>query len=173
MTTTIKCPITKPVLQVGSKGQSVREMQQILNQRLAEFDVIALSPLQIKVDGDFGILTQNAVKYLQCLAYLTVDGVVGVKTWTFLCDGTSSLPVLRVKSTGNIVKLVQQALKEGAYYTGTVDGVFGAITEKAVKEFQVNRSLVADGIIGRKTWDALIKLDVHSFSCHTSIYPGC
>lgn len=35
------------------------------------------------------------------------------------------------------------------------DGKFGPLTEEAVKEFQTAHGLVADGIVGAKTWAAL------------------
>ena len=35
------------------------------------------------------------------------------------------------------------------------DGKFGPLTEEAVKEFQKAHGLVADGIVGEKTWAAL------------------
>ncbi|XRG80045.1 peptidoglycan-binding protein [Rossellomorea sp. GAMAL-10_SWC] len=36
-----------------------------------------------------------------------------------------------------------------------VDGIFGTLTEKAVKEFQRKNDLVVDGIVGVKTWGKL------------------
>jgi peptidoglycan hydrolase-like protein with peptidoglycan-binding domain len=36
-----------------------------------------------------------------------------------------------------------------------VDGVFGAETEKAVRQFQADHGLTVDGVVGRKTWAAL------------------
>jgi peptidoglycan hydrolase-like protein with peptidoglycan-binding domain len=173
MTTTIKCPTSKPTLQLGSKGQAVRDMQAIVNQRLVQFDVLSTPALQIAVDGDFGSETQNAVKYLQCLAFLAIDGIVGSKTWAFLCDGTASLPVLRINSTGNTVKLVQKALKDSGYYTGAIDGIFGSQTDKVVRNFQASNSLTVDGVIGRNTWAALIKSNPHSSICYADIYPAC
>lgn len=37
-----------------------------------------------------------------------------------------------------------------------VDGVFGSITEEAVKTFQRENGLKADGIVGDKTWNKLL-----------------
>ena len=43
-----------------------------------------------------------------------------------------------------------------ASYAIAVDGVFGAATERAVKSFQSARGLSADGVIGARTWTALL-----------------
>jgi peptidoglycan hydrolase-like protein with peptidoglycan-binding domain len=47
------------------------------------------------------------------------------------------------------VEAVQRRLGIG------VDGDFGAKTEAAVKEFQRNRGLDPDGVVGKQTWAAL------------------
>lgn len=39
----------------------------------------------------------------------------------------------------------------------TVDGIWGTKTNKAVLAFQKDKGLDADGIVGAKTWDALLK----------------
>ncbi len=52
------------------------------------------------------------------------------------------------------VKTLQQALKKAGYKVGT-DGLFGQGTQTAVKQFQRDRRLVADGIVGAGTWRAL------------------
>jgi peptidoglycan hydrolase-like protein with peptidoglycan-binding domain len=38
----------------------------------------------------------------------------------------------------------------------TVDGVFGSLTVGKVTAFQTSRSLLADGVVGPKTWAALV-----------------
>jgi hypothetical protein len=58
-------------------------------------------------------------------------------------------------SNGEDVKVVQSKLKELGYLHDSVDGIFGTKTEKAVKAFQKNAGLVADGIVGIKTIAAL------------------
>jgi len=50
---------------------------------------------------------------------------------------------------------VQQALKAAGYYNGNVDGKLGTGTKAAIKKFQKDQGLNADGVIGEKTWKAL------------------
>ncbi len=52
-------------------------------------------------------------------------------------------------------KTVQTKLKRWGYYTGAVDGIYGAKTKAAVKSFQRKNGLTADGIVGPKTAAAL------------------
>ena len=61
------------------------------------------------------------------------------------------MEVLKKGSRGNDVKTLQRLLH---LYE---DGIFGTLTEEAVKEFQAAHGLVADGIVGQKTWEALQK----------------
>jgi len=63
--------------------------------------------------------------------------------------------VLKQGSTGTTVKQIQQKLKNWGYYTGSVDGIFGSGTKKAVVYFQTKNGLTADGIVGTKTLQAL------------------
>lgn len=62
---------------------------------------------------------------------------------------------LKVGSSGSDVKRLQQQLKTLGYYTGSVDGDFGAGTEAAVKAFQQRNGLSADGKAGKYTLDKL------------------
>lgn len=63
--------------------------------------------------------------------------------------------VYKQGSSGATVKKIQQKLKNWGYYSGSVDGIYGAKTKAAVKYFQRKNGLTADGVAGDKTLAAL------------------
>ena len=63
--------------------------------------------------------------------------------------------VLRQGSRGEQVRQIQTRLKNWGYYKGTVDGVFGPQTYRAVVEFQRKNGLKVDGIVGPQTLAAI------------------
>lgn len=141
-----------PVLQLGSQGKKVQELQQLLKTRLPG----AAGYHNLAVDGVFGPVTQSAVRDFQSFVFLVVDGIVGPKTWKALYAGTPvDMPILKRGSRGEAVKTVQTVLKELRYYTGNVDGDFGMLTETAVKAFQQRLKLAVDGVVGSLTWNQL------------------
>lgn len=54
-------------------------------------------------------------------------------------------------SKGDEVRRIQNKLKELGFYNGSVNGVYGSATKKAVIAFQKNCGITADGIAGPKT----------------------
>lgn len=74
---------------------------------------------------------------------------------SLLPDESEEAAVLRAGSTGGEVKEVQRRLKQWGYYSGEVDGVFGAGTKAAVIAFQEKNGLTADGVVGLATYRAL------------------
>lgn len=64
-------------------------------------------------------------------------------------DNISTLS--KLGSRGNEVRKIQTKLKELGYYRGSVDGIFGVDTQKAVRSFQKNCGITSDGIAGPKT----------------------
>lgn len=62
----------------------------------------------------------------------------------------------RLKSKDR-VKQIQTALKKAGFYKGVVDGKTGSQTKSAIKAFQKSKGLIADGIVGQRTWDELSK----------------
>ena len=74
-----------------------------------------------------------------------VDGIAGPNT-------LNGSPMVRRGARGNITKLIQEKLGISA------DGIFGANTEVAVKNYQRTNGLSVDGIVGRNTWRKLLNL---------------
>lgn len=80
---------------------------------------------------------------------LAVDGLKGPKT-------LAACPTVRKGAKGNITRLIQKRLNSVGFHLST-DGIFGSGTHNAVKVFQKNRDLEQDGIVGRNTWNWLLK----------------
>jgi peptidoglycan hydrolase-like protein with peptidoglycan-binding domain len=73
-------------------------------------------------------------------------------------DGYSpeTAPLLYQGRTGDTVEEVQSLLEDLGFFYGVIDGVYGSRTTSSVVTFQRSRNLVADGIIGENTWEALL-----------------
>lgn len=65
------------------------------------------------------------------------------------------METIREGARGAFVEYLQLALSRTGYSLG-IDGVFGRNTRRAVLAFQSANSLPADGIVGPRTWDALM-----------------
>jgi zinc D-Ala-D-Ala carboxypeptidase len=63
--------------------------------------------------------------------------------------------MLKKGSRGTEVRKLQEQLNKLGYNAGAVDGIFGNKTHNAVKAFQKDNGLVADGIVGPKTQNKL------------------
>ncbi len=69
-------------------------------------------------------------------------------------DEPAPRPTLRLTARGVDVELLQVLLIEAGLETD-IDGIFGRHTESLVRDFQANRGLTADGIVGPRTWAEL------------------
>ncbi|MDK0523387.1 peptidoglycan-binding protein [Streptomyces sp. ML-6] len=128
-----------PTLRASAKGTSVTALQHLLNSR----------GQSLAVDGSFGPATTAGVKAFQKAQRLTVDGVVGVGTWSRL------VTTLREGAKGPAVKAAQTLLKARGQAVA-VDGAFTAAVTAKVKAFQKSAGLTADGVVGARTWAALL-----------------
>lgn len=63
----------------------------------------------------------------------------------------SNASIVYTATTTSQNKVIQQRLKKWGYYNGAVDGILGPKSIAAIKKFQRNNGLVADGIVGQKT----------------------
>lgn len=68
--------------------------------------------------------------------------------------GTTGRPTLYQGSTGPYVELLQNKLR-GTGENIQVDGIFGSDTKAKVQKFQEAMKLDVDGVVGRRTWEAL------------------
>ena len=83
------------------------------------------------------------------------DEVAELKNVSY--DGEVVFMTLRKGCSGEDVKELQADLILHGYNPGTADGYFGSKTEAAVKAFQRDYGLTADGVVGPKTWAVLIE----------------
>jgi len=79
---------------------------------------------------------------------------------------------LRKGDEGPDVVTLQQALAELGYLSGAADGNFGTGTQTAVKKFQEDNGLDADGIAGRMTQEALFAKSSVTPIPETTVAPG-
>ena len=109
----------------------------------------------LAVDSIYGRLTKAAlVRALQTElnrqagANLAVDGIFGSKTASAIFNIKSGMQ-------GNLTRILQALLLCNGYPSGGFDGIFGAGTESAVREYQYHHALEVDGIAGKQTFEAL------------------
>jgi peptidoglycan hydrolase-like protein with peptidoglycan-binding domain len=134
--------LTWPVEQQGSTGENVRTVQYL----------VTAQGHPTAVDGVFGSATKTAVAAFQSSRGLGADGIVGPQTWPQL--------IIEVQqgTTGDAVRAVQSQIHsrgDGANQV-TVDGIFGPMTNDAVRAFQALLGLTVDGIAGPQTWNYLV-----------------
>ena len=173
--------VSHELLKQGSRGDSVRTLQQMLIEA-------GYSVGPDGADGDFGTNTYYAVRRFQIEHNLEVDGIVGEETWAALekvlkkeeepkpspsepekpiqndedavPKAVLKLPLLKEDSEdslGPYVKFAQSALACWGY-TIVIHGIFGKEMTQKVMDFQEKKGLIVDGEIGPETWKALLKI---------------
>lgn len=141
----------------NSSGATVSKVQTELK---------ALGYYSGKVTGNAGPKTVAAIKSFQGKNGLTADGIAGPQTIAKIdaayeakggssSGSGSSASGLKLNSKGTDVRNLQQDLTTLGYYWAEITGNFGAKTETAVKRFQEENGLTADGVAGTKTLNAI------------------
>lgn len=119
-----------------------------------------------QITGNAGPKTVAAIKSFQGKNGLTADGIAGPQTIAKIdaayeakggssSGSGSSASGLKLNSKGTDVRNLQQDLTTLGYYWAEITGNFGAKTETAVKRFQEENGLTADGVAGTKTLNAV------------------
>lgn len=137
-----------PLIKDGSRGNYVKIAQYYLQ----------IYGYNISADGIFGNVTASAIKEFQTDNGLSADGIVGRQTWTKLALPNPSAFVLGIGSKGSPVWYLQNKLLSKLYPVAA-DGIFGKNTQNAVRAFQAESGLAADGVVGPLTWAALNTLN--------------
>jgi peptidoglycan hydrolase-like protein with peptidoglycan-binding domain len=151
------------VLRLGSTGFEVEALQRQLQD---------LNFFGGQANGIYGEDTVAAVREFQRFSRLTDDGVAGPDTFqelnrysyggtgnnppaaTFYDSSFSSAAAPASQGTDLVVQ-VQRSLRDRGYYRGSIDGLDGPETQRAVERFQRDRGLRVDGVIGQETLSAL------------------
>jgi len=135
-----------PTLSIGSRGPDVVRLQRVLVM-MKELDYTDIT-------GAYGPVTrQSVIDFQEGSVGLAADGVCGPLTWAAL-PADPDTPRLARGSSGREVRALQSGLTTyaGAVPPGTVDGLFGPRTEASVRDYQKDRSIAVDGIVGNVTW---------------------
>jgi N-acetylmuramoyl-L-alanine amidase len=139
----------------GDRGEAVLDIQ-------ARLGVLGYR-IDLQEHGEFGPTTEQAVREFQQRRQLLVDGEVGDLTWHELVEASYSLGdrILYLRYPyyrGDDVRGLQAALNMLGFDAGREDGIFGARTDRGIREFQRNVGLPQDGIVGTTTVEALARL---------------
>lgn len=144
----------------GDGGPSVTDLQRRLSRATGE---------SIPATGQFDDALERHVRSFQRSRGIAADGIVGPETWRNLLEagfrlGDRLLWHTRIMMRGDDVATLQHQLNLLGFDSGAEDGIFGALTQTAVEEFQRNIGLVVDGIVGPNTIAMLTRVqrDYHS-----------
>lgn len=86
--------------------------------------------------------------FWQIIAIIVLNAMV-ITAIGFAYENTQTLSSLG--SRGQEVRQIQRKLQNLGFYSGSVDGIYGTATQKAVRRFQKSCGISADGIAGPKT----------------------
>ena len=107
------------------------------------------------INGTYDEKTMEAVKKLQEMNGLTVDGIYGTSTYNLLYSDEVKANIVALGEQSELVKKYQQILINLGYLEGEADGNFGLGTQNAIKAFQSRNDQVVDGYLGPDTRAAL------------------
>lgn len=107
----------------------------------------------------FGPATEEAVKLFQDMNDLTSDGVATADTQSKLFSDRANAFVLSEGANSLAVSQLQSRLRELGYLDANSTAYYGTATVDAVKRFQQQNDLDADGKVGISTWTKIFSSD--------------
>ena len=108
-----------------------------------------------QINGNFDAATDTAVKKMQEVNHLTIDGTVGQATINLLYSDEVKANMIALGEHSDIVKKYQNRLIALGYLSGEADGNFGLSTQNAIRAFQSRNDQVVDGYLGPDTRNIL------------------
>ncbi|MEI3604777.1 NlpC/P60 family protein [Pseudogracilibacillus sp. SE30717A] len=142
-------PIIQDKLLTEADGLAYGENSKIV--RNLQYKLTKLGHYDDGIDGVYGLLTEHAIKGFQSSHEITVTGAADKQTMEALImaerqseiDEIAELArTINYDSTYEEVRAVQEVLFYYGYYTGTVDGLYGPLTEDAVNQI-INLNLLS------------------------------
>lgn len=94
---------------------------------------------------------KNRIVLIRQTAVTLLLNLLVLAALSFLYPSPAAEALSKNGSTGAEVKAIQETLKDRGLYSGSIDGIYGAGTQAAVKKFQKQQGLTADGIAGPLT----------------------
>lgn len=146
--------VDEALAQPGDNSQIVTEVIA----SLARLGLLRTSPHTLDTD------VISALAHFQQARGLSATGILTRSTYRALEEarwrlGDRNLSVIPgALMRGDDVTTLQQRLTEMGFDCGRVDGIYGPLTESAVKDFQRQVGVSSDGIMGVGTYKALIRL---------------
>lgn len=111
-------------------------------------------------------MNKYKIKFHSLISIILIGCILFIGSFTAISlNNTAEQTLSKQGSRGEEVKSIQTKLKENGLYNGTIDGIFGIQTQKAVKEFQKKNNLNPDGIAGPQT---LSKLNISTTNTNTT-----
>jgi len=147
----------------GENDEKIKTYQK----KLKELGYLTTTP-----DGNYGSDTVAAVKRFQTNSGLIADGYLGPRTLELLLSSEAQGNALQLGMSGDDVEKVQTRLKKLGYLKSGATGYFGSDTDAAVKAFQKNNKLTADGKVGRATMNLLMSSSARGTSTGSSQTTG-
>lgn len=112
----------------------------------AQERLIELGYLSGRADGDFGILSKEALRQFQLANGLTADAELGEESLEKLFSDDAK---------GDEPRMIQNRLIKLGYLTGSADGILGAKSIAAIEKFQQLHNLEVTGEVNEETWSLL------------------
>lgn len=148
------------VITEKSESSAIKDLQK----RFVVLELLA----EANITGAFDDPTRSAIDAFAKSHNLENKGVVTEELWEKLVNETYALGdrtlYLRVPNfRGADCRTLQKILGTLGFSVGEEDGIFGVLTEAALRRYQQNMGLPSDGIVGAYTYQSLHMLE-HAWS---------